>query len=192
MNNRGDRRGSGSIIFAPGCAFSDHGFQPYELVVDQPIASITAAKFWAIWDLHGKTRFEERARNATNRAAKRHEVTVHKARASGRKDIPPAPRQIGIDDAAAYDMFPPCIAALMVCCARGEHLYHEERFYLACFMNAAGWDADEAIVPLFARMPDYKEHVTRKQVENVIAKRYKPAGCRRLKGMGMCPRDGGK
>ncbi|NMC08376.1 MAG: hypothetical protein GYA24_24425, partial [Candidatus Lokiarchaeota archaeon] len=64
-----DRRGEGGIIFAPGCAFKDHGFTPYRIALDQPIATISEPDFWRVWDLYGKTRYEERAKDPEKRAA---------------------------------------------------------------------------------------------------------------------------
>ncbi len=80
----------------------------------------------------------------------------------------------------------------MVCCARGYHLYHEERLFLASFMNADGWDAEGAIEPLFVHMPDYDPRTTHAQVAQIVKKGYKPAGCRKLKAAGACPRDCGR
>ena len=56
-------------------------------------------------------------------------------------------------------------------------------------MSAAGFDAEEAIEPLLARMPDYEQHVTHQQVAFIMRKGYEPARCRKLKGLGMCPRE---
>jgi DNA primase large subunit len=58
-------------------------------------------------------------------------------------------------EGAFYHMFPPCVAVLLGCCARGEHLEHNERVYLASFMAVAGWDPESVIEPLFKSMPDY-------------------------------------
>ncbi len=183
-----DRRGTGGIIFAPGCAFVEHGLRPYAIALDNPVRGITAAEFWAVWDAHGRTRYEERVPGKSDRKA----ATAQKSRAAGWKDVPRVPRFLGPDDADEYPMFPPCIAALMACCVKGEHLYHEERFFLACYMNSTGWNPEAAIEPLFANMPDYDARTTRKQVAHVVARGYKPAGCRKLKVWGMCPRACGR
>ncbi len=184
-----DRRGSNGIVFAPGCAFKDHAFTPYAVALDQPIRSITVDEFWRVWDLYGKTRYEERAKDPEKRATQRHEATIRKARAAGKRDVPPAPRVLATDDAAAYPMFPPCVSVLMSLCARGEHLYHDERVFLASFMNAAGLDPEGAIEPLFVHMPDYSATKTHNQVAGIVAKGYKPMGCHRLKASNMCPGD---
>lgn len=182
-----DRRGEGGIIFAPGCAFKDHGFAPYTIAIDLPIATIPAETFWHVWDLYGKTRYEERAKDPAKRASQRHDATVRKARASGKRDVPPAPRAISHADMAPYLVFPPCVAQLMVLCDRGEHLFHDERVFLASFLNAEGFDPEGAIEPLFARQPDHDAAETAKQVGFIVAKGYKPRGCRRLAEFRMCP-----
>ncbi|MEX2681346.1 MAG: bifunctional DNA primase/polymerase [Candidatus Sigynarchaeota archaeon] len=187
-----DRRGHGGIIFAPGCRFSEHSSKLYTIALDNPIRSISTAEFWRIWDIYGKTRYEVRVAGSAKTEAERHEATIRKARAAGKKDVPRVPREIGPDDASKFAQFPPCIAALLVCCARGEHLYHEERFVLACYMHAIGKDPEREIIPLYVNMPDYDERVTRKQVQHIIGKGYKVAGCSKLKAMGMCPRDCGQ
>ena len=182
-----DRRGTNSIIFAPGCKFSDHDFKPYVIALDQPILTISVETFWKIWDAHGKTRFEVRAKDPEKRAAQRHKNTERKARAAGKRDFPSSPRVAIDDDILTYHMFPPCVAVLMGCCDRGEHLEHDERVYLASFMATEGWDPEEVIMRRFEHMPDYDAAETAKQVWFIVAKGYKPRGCKKLKEFNMCP-----
>ncbi|NMC04856.1 MAG: hypothetical protein GYA24_06580 [Candidatus Lokiarchaeota archaeon] len=75
----------------------------------------------------------------------------------------------------------------MGCCDRGEHLEHDERVYLASFMVAEGWDPEEVIMRRFEHMPDYDAAETAKQVWFIVAKGYKPRGCKKLKEFNMCP-----
>nr|MDO8088043.1 hypothetical protein [Candidatus Sigynarchaeum springense] len=92
----------------------------------------------------------------------------------------------------AYPDFPPCVALLLISAIRGEHLYHDERLFLASYMNAANFDPAGAIEPLVEHMPDYDPRKTHEQVAGIVAKGYTPAGCRRLKAANMCPGDCGR
>ncbi|NMC04232.1 MAG: hypothetical protein GYA24_03425, partial [Candidatus Lokiarchaeota archaeon] len=58
---------------------------------------------------------------------------------------------------------------------------------LASFLAAEGWDPEEVIMRRFEHMPDYDAAETAKQVWFIVAKGYKPRGCRKLKEFNMCP-----
>lgn len=185
-----DRRGFHGLIFPPGCAFADagHWFQPYEVFIDQPIVSLSDAQFWAVWDGFARYRFEcEQPKDPAKAATKRHHKGVWKARAAGKKDVPPEPRSFTREDVEPFLAFPPCVAIIMAHAALGHHLYHEERLFVASFLCAEGFDPEGAIEPVFARMPDFDAATTHAQVAGIAAKGYKPAGCRRLVAANMCP-----
>jgi len=73
-----------------------------------------------------------------------------------------------------------------------KNFYHEERLFLASYMNVDGWDAEGAIEPLFKNEPDYDPQTTHQQVAQIVRKGYEPTGCHKLKAMGMCPRGCGR
>ncbi|NMC04914.1 MAG: hypothetical protein GYA24_06870, partial [Candidatus Lokiarchaeota archaeon] len=93
----------------------------------------------------------------------------------------------GAADIARYPSFPPCVGLLLALCDRGEHLYHDERLFLASFLCAENFDPVGAVEPVFVHMPDFDPVVTHDQVAGIAAKGYKPAGCRRLVAANMCP-----
>jgi len=75
-------------------------------------------------------------------------------------------------------------------CARGEYLYHEERLFLASYMNAAGWDAEGAIEPLFEHMPDYDAQASRPhRPEGLQAGRLSQAQGHRHVPAGLRPQE---
>jgi len=93
------------------------------------------------------------------------------------------------------EAFPPCISAIYAALKRGENLSHHQRFVLAAFLGSIGVDKEE-IVDLFRSLPDFKEKITRYQVEHILGergagKKYLPYSCEKMKVLGLCVADCG-
>ena len=94
-----------------------------------------------------------------------------------------------------YDALPPCIKRIHEALVRGENLSHAERFAYATFMLAIGASIDE-LVELFRNLPDFKEKITRYQLEHLAGKRgggkrYSPYNCDNMRSRGLCVADCG-
>jgi hypothetical protein len=72
---------------------------------------------------------------------------------------------------------------------RGENVAHSGRFALTSFLNTIGMDA-EAIMRLFSQAPDFREDLTRYQVEHITGvtsgTTYSPPGCQAMQTFGIC------
>ncbi len=88
-------------------------------------------------------------------------------------------------------LFPPCILKLFEDAMKGSNLPHMARFTLATFLLNIGFSIDE-VVDIFRRMPDFREDITRYQVEHLAGLRgsrtkYSPPSCDTLRTFGLCP-----
>ena len=86
--------------------------------------------------------------------------------------------------------FPPCIEKLVAKAKRGENMSHHERFTLASYLLKVGWTPDQ-VVDLFRNAPDFKEKVTKYQVEHIAKRGYLPPNCSTLRAWGICGEDCG-
>nr|MDO8110991.1 hypothetical protein [Candidatus Sigynarchaeota archaeon] len=180
-----DRRGKGGIIFAPGCRFEDHDFQPYTIVNDVSILLVSDAKFWEIWDHYAAKRDGEGSGAA--KAIEKKASLEPAPRIPGARDFPARARDLDLTQSSLQDpSYPACINAILTCCEKGIHLTHEERWLLASFMVAAG-KAEASIVQLFENMPDFNEAISAYQVHHVASHHYKPRNCKTLAAMHICP-----
>ena len=89
--------------------------------------------------------------------------------------------------------YPPCIAKLVEDATAGKNLSHTARFALATFLLNVGMSVDE-VVDLFRRMPDFREEITRYQVEHLAGLRgskikYSPPSCENMRSAGLCPEE---
>ncbi|MCE4617111.1 MAG: hypothetical protein F7C32_00790 [Desulfurococcales archaeon] len=89
-----------------------------------------------------------------------------------------------------FEILPPCIKRIHEALLRGENLSHAERFAYATFMLAIGASVEE-LVELFRNLPDFKEKITRYQLEHLAGKRgggkkYSPYNCENMKSRGLC------
>ncbi len=99
----------------------------------------------------------------------------------------------GIGEEIVPDAFPPCIKELLAKASMGEHLSHHARFTLATFLLNIGVDVDH-VVDVFRNMPDFKERITRYQVEHLAGLRgsgtkYKVYSCDKMRTLGLCVAD---
>jgi len=104
--------------------------------------------------------------------------------------LPRLPKGLVVEEA-----FPPCIRDIYERARRGEHLSHHERFAIATFLLNIGADVD-TVVDVFRNMPDFKERITRYQVEHLAGlrgsgKKYSTYSCEKMKTLGLCRADCG-
>lgn len=90
------------------------------------------------------------------------------------------------------EMLPPCMARLLAQLQGGVNVPHTGRFALTSFLHTVGM-ANEEIMRLFAAAPDFKEEMTRYQVEHITGKtsgtEYTPPSCATLVTYGLCPME---
>ncbi|HLE97168.1 MAG TPA: DNA primase large subunit PriL, partial [Candidatus Thermoplasmatota archaeon] len=93
------------------------------------------------------------------------------------------------DGPVDFDAFPPCMRHILGMLQAGENAPHEARFAVTAFLHTLGMSADE-IVALFAKAPDFREDLTRYQVEHITGRSsgtsYTPPGCAAMKTAGTC------
>lgn len=86
--------------------------------------------------------------------------------------------------------YPPCIQSLYDRMVKGQHLSHIERFTLVTYLLHQGINVD-AVTNLFTSLTDFREDLTRYQVEHLAGKKgsgtvYKPPNCATLRTHGVC------
>ena len=69
-----------------------------------------------------------------------------------------------IDVKAKKSEYPPCISSLIERATNGQHLSHIERFTLVTYLLHQNVEID-SIVDLFSKVSDFKEELTRYQIE---------------------------
>ena len=98
-----------------------------------------------------------------------------------------AVREMGSFD---YGKAPPCFAKHLADLQGGVNLPHPARFFLTTFLTALGREPEQ-IMELYATAPDFRESVTRYQVEHITGKisgtEYDTPGCDTLISQGVCP-----
>ncbi len=86
--------------------------------------------------------------------------------------------------------FPPCMQKLLAAVLASENVSHPGRFALVSFMNNIGLGFDE-IYQIFASVPDFRESVTRYQIEHITGQIsgtvYTAPECSTMKSYGICP-----
>jgi DNA primase large subunit len=85
---------------------------------------------------------------------------------------------------------PPCFNGHLIDLQAGVNLPHPARFFLTTFLTSLGQEPD-GIMELYATAPDFKESVTRYQVEHITGKisnaEYDTPSCSSLISQGVCP-----
>ncbi|MHA1238560.1 MAG: hypothetical protein ACTSSJ_04880 [Candidatus Odinarchaeia archaeon] len=89
------------------------------------------------------------------------------------------------------EAFPPCIQKLLSAALNGENIPHQGRFALTAFLLNIGMDVEQ-VITLFKAAPDFREDLTRYQVEHISGLRgtrvkYTPPSCDTLKTYDLCP-----
>ncbi len=86
--------------------------------------------------------------------------------------------------------FPPCIQGLLAAVLASENVPHPGRFALVSFLNNLGLGFEE-IYRIFASVPDFRESVTRYQIEHITGRisgtEYTSPECSTMKSYGICP-----
>ncbi|MHB8586052.1 MAG: hypothetical protein ACYDDF_09515 [Thermoplasmatota archaeon] len=87
------------------------------------------------------------------------------------------------------EALPPCMKAILGQLQTGVNAPHTARFAITSFLHTVGLDS-EGIMKLFSKAPDFKEDLTRYQVEHITGKtsgtEYTPPGCQAMKTYGIC------
>ena len=89
--------------------------------------------------------------------------------------------------------YPPCISSLIKRASNGQHLSHVERFTLVTYLLHQDVEID-SIVNLFSKVSDFKEDLTRYQIENLAGKKgavikpYMTYNCSTLQTHNVCLR----
>lgn len=86
--------------------------------------------------------------------------------------------------------FPPCIKRLYDTISSGRNVSHIGRFALTSFLVSVGMTT-ENVTNLFRALPDFRERLTRYQVEHIAGRRgsrtkYIPPKCETLQTHGVC------
>jgi DNA primase large subunit len=96
----------------------------------------------------------------------------------------------GFPKEVVISAFPPCVKHMYDEIASGHHLSHIGRFTLTSFLTNIGMTAEE-VVDLYRSLSDFKERLTRYQVEHIAGGRgsrtkYIPPRCDTLRTHGVC------
>ncbi len=87
------------------------------------------------------------------------------------------------------ERLPPCIKHVMAMAQQGINIPHMGRFALVSFLNAIGMEEEE-IMAVFALSPDFREDLTRYQVEHITGIssgiEYNVPECSTMKTNGLC------
>ncbi len=90
------------------------------------------------------------------------------------------------------EAFPPCIKTIIAKIKSGVNISHQARFTLVAFLHRIGMSNDE-ILGVFASVPDFKESLTRYQIEHITGKisgkDYNVPKCMTMVSYGLCVKD---
>ena len=86
-------------------------------------------------------------------------------------------------------LIPPCMQHILGQLQRGENVAHSGRFALTSFLHTIGMGPED-IMKLFSQAPDFREDLTRYQVEHITGvtsgTTYSPPGCQAMQTFGIC------
>lgn len=87
---------------------------------------------------------------------------------------------------------PPCMKNILGALQRGENAAHNARFAIVTFLHKIGMTSED-IMQLFAQAPDFREDLTRYQVEHITGvtsgTTYSVPGCDNLQTFNLCHAD---
>jgi len=86
------------------------------------------------------------------------------------------------------EALPPCIAKMIRRLKASFNLSHAERFALTSFLLKMGMDTN-TVIGMYNISPDFKEDLTRYQVEQIKSRDYTPPSCKSLKTSRLCEDD---
>lgn len=95
---------------------------------------------------------------------------------------------ISVGGDVSRDSFPPCMKYLLSELQKGMNLPHTARFALTSFLANLGYDK-EKIMELYRMAPDFREDMTRYQVEHIIGAggtEYTSPSCKTMMTYGNC------
>jgi DNA primase large subunit len=95
---------------------------------------------------------------------------------------------INVSGDVTRDAFPPCMKYLLSELQRGLNLPHTARFALTSFLANLGYDKDK-IMELYRMAPDFREELTRYQVEHITGAggtEYTSPSCKTMTTYGNC------
>jgi DNA primase large subunit len=109
------------------------------------------------------------------------------------KMAPPAPQSPYTTVHIAPENYPPCVRRAIDLLDKGENVPHYGRFLMATYLLSVGKSVDE-IVAMFPKAPDFKQNVTRYQVEHLAGlkgsrTRYRVPSCKTLQTHQFCFMD---
>lgn len=89
--------------------------------------------------------------------------------------------------------YPPCVNGVLEKAEKGENLAHPERLFITFFLLNIGHSVSD-VVDIFRNQPDFKEEMTRYQVEFSAGQRgggtkYTSFGCPKLITYGICKKE---
>jgi Eukaryotic-type DNA primase, large subunit len=99
-----------------------------------------------------------------------------------------ADRNIAANGEVSEDAFPPCMKALLSDLQKGLNLPHTARFALTSFLANIGLDKEQ-IMELYRVAPDFREDLTRYQVEHITGgsgTEYTAPSCKTMMTYGNC------
>jgi DNA primase large subunit len=80
---------------------------------------------------------------------------------------------------------PPCIMKLLESVKKHENLPHHARWFLATYMFSINM-SDDAVMNLYASLPDFSEKVTKYQIKHIRNRGYNVPACSTVMSYGLC------
>lgn len=80
---------------------------------------------------------------------------------------------------------PPCVEELLIQLKKHLNLSHQARWFLAVYLINRRMDS-EKILELFSNFPDFKEKISRYQIEHAKKQAYVTPACGTVRGYGLC------
>lgn len=106
---------------------------------------------------------------------------------------PPPPQSPFTIIHVSPENYPPCVRYAMNLLENGENVPHYGRFLMATYLLSVGKSVDD-VVALFPKAPDFKQNITRYQVEHLAGlkggkTRYRVPSCKTLQTHQFCFMD---
>ena len=108
-------------------------------------------------------------------------------------ELTPPPRSAYSIVKVSPEDYPPCVREALRLLEKGENVPHYGRFLMATYLLAIGKSVDD-IMALFPKAPDFKQSVTKYQVEHIAGlkgghTRYSVPSCKTLQTHSFCFKD---
>ena len=178
-----------------GRLFHDPKWKLINRAVDKGWVIITSDELCRLLQEEVKERIEESAKQTINGLPEEIQKDIEEIKSEFLKNKPNLEDYDQIVHAQESE-YPPCITTLLKRATEGKHLSHTERFTLVTYLLHQKISID-SIVNLFSNVSDFKEAITRYQVENLAGKMggrtepYTTYNCSTLQSHGVCsnPKD---